>query len=133
MGPLVALYILLPLPVLGIQVFAAPGSIPAAVPAKCRAALAQNITCSPVLITGQKAANGDYLTSNDLVAYCSSGCLTSIQTFQKNVLAGCGNETYSLYNNITSKQFPRNLADGIAWAYNLVCIKDRYDITGGDH
>lgn len=133
MGLLGALCILLPLPVLGLQLFTAPGNIPAAVPAKCRAALAQNITCSPVLITGQKAANGDYLTGSDLVAYCSTGCLSSIQTFQKSVEAGCGNQTYALYNNITTTQFPKNIANGIAWAYNLVCIKDRYVATGQDH
>ncbi|KAK3395031.1 LysM domain-containing protein [Podospora didyma] len=107
-----------------VQLFLAPGDIPAAVPAKCRAALAQNITCSPLLITGQKAANGDYLTGKDLETYCSTGCSSSITTFAKNVEAGCGNASFALFPNTTTTQFPKNIANGIAWAYNLVCIKD---------
>ncbi|KAK5655842.1 hypothetical protein OQA88_5381 [Cercophora sp. LCS_1] len=52
-----------------IQFFKAPGEIPTTVPARCRAALTQNVTCPPVLITGSKAANGDYLIGPDLDAY----------------------------------------------------------------
>ena len=125
-APVVILFSLAPFLGTAVQLFNTPGDIPEAVPVRCRAALAQNITCSPLLITGQKAANGDYLSGSDLTTYCSSDCNASIKKFQTAVESACGKSSYSLYPNVTSTQVPLDVANGIAWAYNLVCIKDEY-------
>ncbi|KAL1835395.1 hypothetical protein VTJ49DRAFT_6815 [Mycothermus thermophilus] len=88
-----------------IQLWATPGDIPTSVPARCRAALVQNITCPSSLVTAPQVASGSALSDDDAVAYCTDTCYDSLKTFQSRVATGCGTEIF-------------------VWAYDVSCIKD---------
>lgn len=49
--------------------------------------------------------------------------VSGVETFRKNVEAGCGTQSYARYAKTIAQQ-NQSIANGIAWAYNLVCIKD---------
>ncbi len=108
-----------------IQIWEKPGDIPSEVPARCRAALVQNITCSDFLLQPQKAAQGEVLVGEAADVYCSDQCSSSITKFQKSVTTGCDDTLYPLVKNSTMLQSGKAIVDGLAWAHKLVCIKDR--------
>ena len=108
-----------------IQIWEKPGDIPSEVPARCRAALVQNITCSDFLVQPQKAAQGEAVVGEAADVYCSDQCSSSITKFQKSVTTGCGDTPYPLFKNSTMLQSGKAIVDGLAWAHKLVCIKDR--------
>ena len=110
--------------VLAIQIWPSPGAIPTTVPAACRAALVQNLTCSDYLMTAQKAADGEALVGDLAKSYCTNDWYSSLQTFQTNTKSRCGDTLYTLYPNTTVQQSVTLLSDGLVWAYNLTCIQD---------
>ncbi|KAI1658124.1 hypothetical protein F4813DRAFT_388904 [Daldinia decipiens] len=110
-----------------VKLWTAPAAIPTNVPAACRAALVQNITCNygkNNLVTAAQAASGLALISSEAGTYCTTSCYESLKTFQANVDAKCGSTQYALYVNSSYTQSAAALADGLSWAYNLTCIKD---------
>lgn len=103
-----------------------PDNITSTVPDSCKTALSQDISCHDKLITASDAASGAALVGSLADAYCTDECRESIEDFRKNVEVGCGNATYALFPNSTLEEAPLDLANGIAWAYKLSCIKDWY-------
>lgn len=107
-----------------IQIWDHPDKIPASVPADCRDVLGYNITCANFLVTAQDAASGAALMGEAAKSYCTKECHDSLQTFQENILASCGKKEYRLYQNSTTMQSPAVVANGLVWAYDLMCIQD---------
>lgn len=107
-----------------IRVWSHPDKISTSVPSDCRDALAYNIACANSLVTAPDAANGAALVGEAATAYCTKECHDSLQTFQKNILSACGKKEYQIYKSNTIKQSPLAVADGLVWAYNLMCIED---------
>jgi hypothetical protein len=107
-----------------IQLWNVPGAIPRIVPASCRAVLVQNITCANNLVTASEVSNGMSLMGDEATEYCTTDCYTSLQKFQTNVRARCGDTMYAMYAHSTLKQSGTSLADGLVWAYNVSCIQD---------
>jgi hypothetical protein len=62
-----------------VYIWSSPGALPTTIPASCRAALAQNLTCDGGLITGQRLESGVLPDNATLTSYCTSGCLSSLQ------------------------------------------------------
>ncbi|SPB45014.1 unnamed protein product [Aspergillus niger] len=110
--------------VAAIQVWDSPDDIPTAVPSDCRNALTYNMTCANSLVTAQDAANGAALVGVAAKTYCTKECHDSLQTFQESILSACGKKEYQLYKNSTTTQSPAVVADGLVWAYSLMCIQD---------
>ncbi|KAH8891136.1 hypothetical protein GQ53DRAFT_720459 [Thozetella sp. PMI_491] len=107
-----------------IQIWQDPIDIPTTVPNRCRAALVQNITCSDFLVSPQKAAQGETVVGDAADVYCGDTCSASITQFQTAVGAACGDTFYQLFVNSTLQQSAKGIADQLAWAHKLVCIKD---------
>lgn len=107
-----------------IQVWDSLDDIPTAVPSDCRNALTYNITCANSLVTAQDAVNGAALVGVAAKAYCTKECHDSLQTFQESIFSACGKKQYQLYKNSTTTQSPAVVADGLVWAYSLMCIQD---------
>ncbi|PWY68696.1 hypothetical protein BO83DRAFT_400387 [Aspergillus eucalypticola CBS 122712] len=76
------------------------------------------------LVTAQDAVNGAALVGVTAKTYCMKECHDSLQTFQESILSACGKKEYQLYKNSTTTQSPAVVADGLVWAYNLMCIQD---------
>lgn len=127
---------------LSIQLWTSPGALPVSIPASCRAELSKNITCSPILITPQFAAGGRAMDPKTAAQYCTPTCYNSLQvsqqfaslrlamaqqeqSFKTNVDLRCGNTMYQMYPNSTHLQSGAMVADPLAWAYNVTCVKDR--------
>ncbi|KAI2707493.1 hypothetical protein DTO013E5_8367 [Penicillium roqueforti] len=110
--------------VAAIQVWDSLDDIPTAVPSDCRNALTYNMTCANSLVTAQDAANGAALVGVAAKTYCTKECHDSLQTFQESILSACGKKEYQLYKNSTTTQSPAVVADGLVWAYSLMCIQD---------
>ncbi|KAF7548182.1 hypothetical protein G7Z17_g7222 [Cylindrodendrum hubeiense] len=106
-----------------LHLFESASDIPESVPEKCRIALAQNITCD-FLVTAGRAVAGRSLNDQLASSYCSSSCGSSINSFQNEVIADCGDEEYKLWENSTLAQSGKTLADGLTWAHDLICIED---------
>ncbi|KAH6889840.1 hypothetical protein B0T10DRAFT_360979, partial [Thelonectria olida] len=81
------------------------------------------ITCD-FLVTAGRAVAGRSLNNQLASSYCSSCCSSSIKSFQKEVIAGCGDKEYKLWENSTLTESGKTLADGLTWAHDLMCIKD---------
>ena len=56
---------------------------------------------------------------------CSVDCGLRKQSFKTNVDLRCGNTMYQMYPNPTHLQSGATVADPLAWAYNVTCVKDR--------
>ncbi|RDK37083.1 hypothetical protein M752DRAFT_310156 [Aspergillus phoenicis ATCC 13157] len=82
------------------------------------------MTCANSLVTAQDAANGAALVGVAAKTYCTKECHDSLQTFQESILSACGKKEYQLYKNSTTTQSPAVVADGLVWAYSLMCIQD---------
>lgn len=68
---------------LSIQLWPSAGALPTSIPAACRAELSKNITCSPLLISAQFAANGRALDPKTAGQYCTSTCYNSLKVSQE--------------------------------------------------
>jgi hypothetical protein len=141
---LVLIQVLLFSSVSGIQIWSSPGALPTTIPASCRAALSQNITCDPQLITATFVSAGRALDNGTATEYCTLSCYSSLQVdkpmnfyicqitdnghvdFQVYVDLRCGNTLYNMYANSTFQQSGAQVANPLAWAYNVTCIKDRH-------
>lgn len=55
----------------------------------------------------------------------SVDCGLRKQSFKTNVDLRCGNTMYQMYPNSTHLQSGAMVADPLAWAYNVTCVKDR--------
>ncbi len=62
-----------------VQLWSSPNALTPIVPAGCRVALSQNITCSPDLVSPQFAAGGRALDQTTLGQYCTTACYQSLQ------------------------------------------------------
>ncbi|ESZ90353.1 LysM domain-containing protein [Sclerotinia borealis F-4128] len=108
----------------GIQIWSSPGALPTTIPASCRAVLSQNITCNPQLINAAFISAGRALDNVTATEYCTPTCYSSIKTFKTNVDLRCGSTSYAMYANSTFEQSGAQIADPLAWAYNVTCIED---------
>lgn len=106
-----------------VQLWPSPAAIPTSVPALCRAALVQNITCLSNLVTASDVVGGMAMSSAEAGQYCTSGCHNSLTTFQTQVTAGCGSSMYTLYQDSNYTQSPSALVDSLVWAYSVNCIQ----------
>ncbi|KAI1104573.1 hypothetical protein F4804DRAFT_332111 [Jackrogersella minutella] len=110
-----------------VQLWDSPAGIPTIVPAACRAALVQNITCDygeNNLVTAAQVVSGLALVTSEATTYCTVSCYQSLKTFKTKVDTSCGSREYALYINSSYTQSAAAIADGLSWAYNLTCIKD---------
>ena len=69
-----------------IQLWSSPDAFPTGIPADCRAALSQNITCSPELVPARFVDAGAALDSVTLQQYCTTSCYDSLQVFTHRVM-----------------------------------------------
>ncbi|KAL2060600.1 hypothetical protein VTL71DRAFT_9241 [Oculimacula yallundae] len=109
--------------VLSIQLWSSPGALPTTIPAGCRSALSQNITCSQ-LVTPSFISAGRSLSINASKLFCTDACYTSLQAYKTNVDSRCGSTLYRMYANSTFNQSGMAVADPLSWAYNVTCIQD---------
>ena len=109
---------------LAIQLWSSPGDLPTSIPASCRAALSQNITCEPNLVSAQFVASGRALSPAVLEMYCTDSCAKSLLSFKVNTEQRCGDKIYKMFPNSTYMQSGASVAAPLSWAYNVTCIKD---------
>ncbi|KAI9146998.1 LysM domain-containing protein [Paramyrothecium foliicola] len=117
--------------VAGIKLWDTPGEISSTVPAPCRVALTQNITCE-TLVTPAQAQNGIHLPDTTAQEYCAKGCRDSVVNFQQRVSSACGHKLYTFVKDGSMKQSAQAIAEGFSWAQKLMCIKDGDNFCLGD-
>ncbi|KAI1151808.1 hypothetical protein F4825DRAFT_421529 [Nemania diffusa] len=106
--------------VAAIHIFLTPGSLPATIPASCRASLAADITCGPRLIHASELENDFPFNATFLSEYCNSTCTTSLNTFAANINTRCGNVDYDFGYNTT--QSGNDIAVALKWAHDTACL-----------
>lgn len=70
-----------------VYIWSSPGALPTKIPAACRAALSQNITCNPSLLSPNWISSNRYIEPAYLTEYCTSSCLASINVRARDIPA----------------------------------------------
>lgn len=115
-----------------LQFWAAVGEIPMTVPLRCRIPLTRNITCDvDDLISPSRVLSGEVAVGAHADAYCAPACKDSLKAFQSAVSSGCGHTLYKVWEDQTEGQSMKEVADGLAWAQEMLCLEDGYVLTLG--
>jgi hypothetical protein len=104
-----------------IKLYPKPATLPAAVPAPCKAVMSADIACGPYFIKPGDIRYEVPFNNTLLSAYCNSTCTSSMKSYVDNVNARCGTTAYQFGTNNTKKTASEQIAP-LKWARDVACL-----------